>query len=231
MDQQNIDRLFREKLDHMEVAPSTNAWSKVEGQIRPKKKPIAYWVAASVSLFIISWIIWPEANKPESLTPIASEVSYPIQQQGASTQFILPDIKDKVEQIIRKTPVKKETIRYVVKKEEISTPNLVKEQIINEEGSETKTMVAEVMSEPVLVDEIVKQDPKPDFKSVKITYIASTKTVTKEETTKNDTTGVFKKVIAFAGKIDPGEMLADMKTAKDNLLNGSRKNKKGRSSL
>ena len=39
MDQQKIDRLFREKLGSMEVTPSSKAWSQVEKQIRPKKNP------------------------------------------------------------------------------------------------------------------------------------------------------------------------------------------------
>ena len=231
MDQQNIDRLFREKLDHMEVSPSANAWSKVEGQIRPKKRPIVYWVAASISLLLMSWMIWPEASNREALTPIASEVSHPVQLHDLSPEFVLPVIEKKSVKKVETNSVKNETIRYASKKEPTSIPDKIKEPIIKKEIPESKTLVAEVVNETVLIDEVVKEDPKPTFKAVKITYIASNTAVAKEEVTKNDTTGVFKKVIAFAGKIDPGEMLADIKTAKDNLLNGSRKNKKERSSL
>ena len=87
MDQQNIDRLFREKLDQMEVTPSANAWSQVERQICPKKTPMVYWVAASVSLLLISWVAWPEADT-QQLTPIASEVNHPIYQ--GTPEFELP---------------------------------------------------------------------------------------------------------------------------------------------
>ncbi len=44
-----------------------------------------------------------------------------------------------------------------------------------------------------------------------------------------DSTAIFNKIITFAGKIDLREMLADMKTAKDNFLNGSLKNSRKRS--
>ena len=241
MDQQNIDRLFREKLDQMEVSPSANSWSQVEGQIRRKKKPVVYWVAASISLLLLSWTVWPGKSENESLTPIASEVSHPL-QSDSYPEFVLPTFKKEV----KKEPdrdldglARKEASQFASKKETISIPKDVRESVKMNKVPEPKTMVAkteivkpEVLQPEIQIDnEALKEESKPILKTVKITYIASNTKPKQEETIKSDTSGVFKKVIAFAGKIDPGEMLADMKTAKDNLLNGGLKNKKERSSL
>lgn len=242
MDQQNIDRLFREKLDHLEVAPSTKAWSQVEKQIRPKKTPIVYWVAASVSLLFISWIIWPEASQT-NLTPIASEVSHPINQQ--TPDFILPDIEvaeEKEESVkpLQKVVKQPEPIQqFAANESKDEKPMIIKDVVPEIEELDTQTAVAEVeLEESEILEDVTKdikvedvEVEKPTYNAVKITYIASASKNKKEETQKNDSTGVLKKFIAFTEKIDPGDMLADIKTAKDNLFNGGLKNKKERSSL
>lgn len=231
MDQQNIDRLFREKLDHLEVAPSANAWSQVEKQIRPKKTPIYYWVAASVSLLLISWIIWPSAQN-QDYTLIAGEVSHPIYQ--GTPEFVVPVVEsestdEKVDPInIKDSTPKVQFAHDKVNKEEVK--DMVEEMPIME--VEAKTMVAEAeVEQPVILDEIKEQVNKPDFRTVKITYIASAGNDVSTEIQKSDSTGALKKFIAFAERIDPGDVLADIKTAKDNLLNGGLKNKKDKNSL
>ena len=85
------------------------------------------------------------------------------------------------------------------------------------------------VKEDVLMDVMPAEEVlAPVYKTVKITYIASNKENSVEEPTKSDSTNALKKFIAFTEKIDPGEVLADIKTAKDNLLNGGLKNKKDR---
>lgn len=235
MDRQNIDRLFREKLDQMEVTPSNKSWSQVEKQIRPKKTPIVYWVAASISLLFISWIVWPDASQQE-LTPIASEISHPVNQEMPA--FEIPVIETKEEakkpQPIQKVQRPSNTQpQFAVNKTKIEKQEIIKDIAPEIEGKDIKTAVAQVeLEKPTIPEEVMAEVEKPAFKAVKITYIASSsKKSSNEETQKNDSTGVLKKFIAFTEKIDPGDMLADMKTAKDNLFNGGLKNKKERSSL
>lgn len=240
MDQQNIDRLFREKLDQLEVTPTANAWSQVEKQIRPKKTPVVYWVAASVSLFLISWLVWPDAGS-EQLTPIASEVSHPVYQ--GQPELVLPVLEKNDEDESSKevqtkkphhTPATKSTSKPQVQlainktldeKQEI-------EEVPQLSEVEPKTVVAEVeVDQPSILDEVEEEVSKPEFRTVKITYIASSTNNEPEDAPKADSTSALKKFIAFTEKIDPGDMLADIKTAKDNLLNGGLKNKKDRNSL
>lgn len=239
MDQQNIDRLFREKLDQLEVTPTTNAWSQVEKQIRPKKTPVVYWVAASVSLFLISWLVWPDAGS--ELTPIASEVSHPIFQ--GHPELVLPVLvkndKDESSKKVQTkkpqhTPATKSTSKPQVQLAINST--LDEKQKIEEAPQlsevEPKTVMAEVkVDQPAILDEVKEEVSKPEFRTVKITYIASSTNNEPEDAPKADSTSALKKFIAFTEKIDPGDMLADIKTAKDNLLNGGLKNKKDRNSL
>ena len=241
MDQQNIDRLFREKLDHLEVTPSAKGWSQVEKQIRPKKTPAIYWVAASVTLLFISWIVWPEASTP-TYNVVASEVNHPVNQP--LPDFELPVVKvaeEKMEVKEQKTipqpvqQVQKQTVtqpQFAMNEPTEDKIDIIKDAAPEIEEVEVNTAVAEaVVEEPVIIEEVKDEVEKPTFTAVKITYIASADKNTKEEVQKNDSTGVLKKFIAFTEKIDPGNMLADIKTAKDNLLNGGLKNKKERSSL
>ena len=229
MDQQNIDRLFREKLDQLEVKPSSHAWSQVEKQIRPSKTPVIYWVAASVSLLLVSWMVWPEATPEQQLTPIASEVNAPSQVDIPT--FVMPVIKEAEEKKQIKKSLRKPLTQpqFAINKQEVPTVEEQEQLPIME--IENKTMIAiEGIEEPQNIEEIIGEPVKAEFRTVKITYIASSGATSKENVQKSDSTGMLKKFIAFTDKIDPGDMLADIKTAKDNLLNGGFK-KKDRSSL
>ncbi|WP_421764445.1 hypothetical protein [Ekhidna sp.] len=231
MDQQNIDRLFREKLDHLEVTPTANAWSQVEKQIRQKKTPVIYWVAASVSLLLISWIVWPSFQN-QAFTPIAGEVSHPV-YQGAP-EFVVPVLEQNNKKEEKAKPVQVQ--RDVIPPTQFAKNKASKEQEIMEElplvEVDSKTTVAEAeIEKPLIIDEVIEQLNKPEFRAVKITYIASAGNNSSTQVQKSDSTGALKKFIAFAEKIDPGDVLADIKTAKDNLLNGGFKNKKDKNSL
>lgn len=244
MDRQKIDRLFREKLGHLEAAPSAKAWSQVEKQIRPKKTPIIYWVAASVTILFISWAVWPEASRQIDTLSV-SEISHPVNQN--QSDFELPTIKaseNSEEQEKSNAPVQKvqkpkkksqPAPQFAVNKTD-EEPAIIKDAVPELEELDTQTAVAELeepskTEEATMMEEVKKEVEKPSFTAVKITYIASASKVKNEEVQKNDSTGVLKKFIAFTEKIDPGEMLADIKTAKDNLFNGGLKNKKERTSL
>ncbi|WP_420317982.1 hypothetical protein [Ekhidna sp.] len=235
MDQQNIDRLFREKLDQMEVTPSSKSWSQVEKQIRPKKTPVLYWVAASISLLIMSWFVWSDRpSQTETFNPIASEVNHPLPSR--TPEFIVPVVKaEDKKPVIKKSPEprKESTIQpqFAENSEKATNEDKLEELPILE--VESKTMVAtEDVEKPEILENVKESINKPEFRTVKITYIASSNNNSVQANTeKTDSTGVLKKFIAFAEKIDPGDVLADIKTAKDNLLNGGLKNKKDRNSL
>jgi hypothetical protein len=224
MDQQKIDRLFREKMDNLEVMPSAGAWAQVEKQIRPKKSFKIYWAAAAVTLLFASWLFWPTQVNLE-LTPIASEVNQPPFME--IPDFIMIEIK--VVKRNENAPLKKNVAisnqgQLVAKKEskEVIKP-LIEDIPLLEMETKSAVAIAEI-EQPAVIDKLITENTVA-ISPVKITYIASASNSVNEELQKTDSASAFKKFIAFAEKIDPGEVLADFKTAKDNLLNNGFKKK------
>ena len=213
MDQNKIDRLFREKMDKLEVAPSAGAWSQVEKQIRPKNVFKIYWVAAAASLIFATWAFWP-TEIVSNQTPIASEVSYPPEL----------DVDDLHFEEIKVAEIKKEVPRKLVVRsaQKLAIQKEVVEPMIEELTPleiDTKTTIATAELETPEIVEEMKSIVTEDFTAVKITYISSARNDSSEKLQKTDSTNTFKKIVAFAEKIDPGEMMAEFKSAKDNLLN------------
>lgn len=244
MDQQKIDRLFREKLDSFEATPSDQAWSVVEKKIGARRNPVKfYWIAASISAIIISWVVWPKDANTD-FTPIASEVNHPILDKTPewSIQAVTKETEEEKEmkavqpktvnppavQLVAQEPVKneiKETAQEEIKApvEELNLKTAVAEVTTQElEASPNETDALEV-------EEPVQEKIKVDLSKVRITYIAANAEEKKQE---KDSVGAFKKFIAMAGKLSPGDVLADLKTKKDDFINGGFKSKeKDRTSL
>ncbi|MFK7952909.1 MAG: hypothetical protein AB8B73_08680 [Ekhidna sp.] len=227
MDQNKIDRLFREKMDKLEVIPSEAAWSQVEKQIRAKREFKIYWTAAAVTLIFAAWAFWPSQTVMNQ-TPIASEVSYP--QKFDATDFHFSEIK--VAKV--KKEVSNEAIRNVADRPTLQLVSKVDEQKEEVKPAleelipleiDTKTAVATVELETPETIEELKSTVIEDFTAVKITYISSASNDNSEELQKTDSANAFKKIVAFAGKITPSEMMAEFKSAKDNLLNNGFKKK------
>lgn len=244
MDQQKIDRLFREKLDSYEAVPSTQAWAEVEKKIGAKSNPSKlYMIAAAVSLLIITWVVWPQESTLD-LTPIAGDVSHPVMIEGP--EWSIPVVAKETEekkprthpalvkrpdvQLVAQEPVKKESIIDMKKLEEAPQVEIGTETSVAnlDEAEESFIEEATIQEE---TESVIEQEPemiKVDLSKVKITYIAA-EGEKKQET---DSVGAFKKIIALAGKISPGEVLADIKTAKDDFISGGFKTKtKDRTSL
>lgn len=224
MDQNKIDRLFREKMDNLEVMPSAGAWSQVEKQIRPKSSFKVYWAAAAVALIFASWLLWP-SQADLNQTPIASEVTYPPILEFPD--FVFAEIKvaeEEVEALKRNNEVRKAQVQLVAKDESKNEIQPVIEEITPME-IESKSAVAVAEIDNLEIIQELEDNVVDDFSSVKITYIASNNKGATEELQKPDSASAFKKFIAFAEKIDPGEMMAEFKSAKDNLLNNGFKKK------
>ncbi len=233
MDQQNIDRLFREKLHGNEVKPTPNAWTEVEKQLGNKRKPFYYWIAASTVLFVISWVLWPQQEiNYRSIS--AQEIDHPKLEdtfiQSTPIAAKLPVNAIKVKPKVKSRP-KVETIKpLLATADPDEVENMMSVAMMEEESKSDLMEVQETKDTATNSNDYAFPEEKetPVYKTVKITYIASNKNRVSQDQVKADSAGVFKKFIAFTEKIDPGEMLADIKTAKDNLLNGGLKNKKDR---
>lgn len=243
MDQQKIDRLFREKLDSYEAVPSAQAWAEVEKKIGAKSNPSKfYMIAAAISLLIISWVVWPQESITD-FTPIAGEVSHPVLIDGPewSIPVVAKETEEKKEkaqpvfvkrpdvQLVAKEPTKNEAVIDMQKLEDAPQLELGLETSVASVDEEENFREEATISEEI--ESVIEQEPemiKVDLSKVRITYIASEG----EKNQETDSVGAFKKIIAFAGKISPGEVLADIKTAKDDFISGGFKSKtKDRTSL
>lgn len=239
MDQQNIDRLFREKLDDFEITPSPEAWSKVEKRISKRKRPAIYWIAASITLALISWFVWPE-SKTNEIGIASQEIDHPILSKAPQLGIpVAADLDQPKKSKVYDSNNQNRQIQMVASRE-IQVVKEVKNSndILQETNGKTEVAMEKIEVPEKTVEEITKQPDiiEEKFSIVKITYIASTnanrvnKGITNKEL-KSDSTGVLKKFIALTEKLDPGEMLADIKSAKDDLISGGFKNKKDRSVL
>ena len=246
MDQQKIDQLFREKLDSYEATPSNQAWLEVEKKIGSGKSSTKfYWIAAAVSTILITWVVWPAQRQAEGFTPIASGVNHPTQDIEMAFEWTIPEIekeliKDVVPKITKQAPVQlvaEEPTKNQVKDVFEETIDVTLEQKVDLQTAVADIDTQELENITPEVEETIEktietpidEKIKVDLSKVKITYIAAN-SVEKEQ--EKDSVGAFKKFIAFAGKLSPGEMLADLKTKKDDLINGGFKSKeKDRTSL
>lgn len=230
MDQQNIDRLFREKLDDFEITPSPKAWNEVEKRIGKKKNYTFYWIAASISLLAISWVVWP-VQKSDSVGIASYEIDHPTLMQSPEMRVPVAAELDEIDEPeVRATTIRKEPKIQLVATEKVEVIEKNNDDKLILDQVEKKTIVATVEPDMLPINEISETVDiiEPKISAVKITYIATNKDEINKKELKSDSTGVLKKFIAFTEKLDPGEMLADIKTAKDNLLSSGFKNKKDR---
>ncbi len=71
-----LDRVFREKLENHQEAPSPAAWDKLETQLNPAEKPKKnFWwaIAAAMPLLLgLGYLIWSQAPQEEQVNSLAT---------------------------------------------------------------------------------------------------------------------------------------------------------------
>jgi hypothetical protein len=73
---EELDRVFREKLENHEASPSTAAWDKLEAQLDAAKQPkkSSWWsIAAAMPLLLgLGYLIWSQAPQAEQENSLAA---------------------------------------------------------------------------------------------------------------------------------------------------------------
>ena len=73
---EELDRVFREKLENHEASPRPAAWDKLEAQLDAAKQPKkSYWwaIAAAMPLLLgLGYLIWSQAPQPEQENSVAA---------------------------------------------------------------------------------------------------------------------------------------------------------------
>lgn len=226
MDQINKnDQLFREKLDQLEFQPSDQAWEKVRGSITSQSSTnwsMYFKVAAGVALILTFGLLFypsqdgvrvaiEDITSPQPLeiatiditvkpTPIRSEL-----KQNKKTAIDSKPAQEKVKEVTE-TPV--QTLREPLELDMIAD--------------------IQVGTDPVTSDDLIVNEATET--AVKITYFTARNTDTIENTDNEITqdsvkTNLFDKMKFFAKNVSPVELLTDLRTAKEELIeNGFKRN-------
>ncbi|XOV94335.1 MAG: hypothetical protein ACFHWX_06445 [Bacteroidota bacterium] len=224
MDQINkTDQLFREKLDQVEFQPSDQAWAKVQGSI--SSKGTIQWsfylkIAAGIALVLTMGLLFYPKQGNDRIA--ISEISDPKPLEIASLE---------VEEVaIEATPAKAET--KVVKPEAKALQEEVKKVVeepvqINREPLELAIIdEVNIAEEIITAEEPIINEPE-DQPAVKITYFTARTIDTPTEEVEQDSvkTKLFDKMKFFAKNVSPVELLTDLRTAKEELIeNGFKRN-------
>lgn len=206
-----MDRLFREGAEKYEVKPSAAAWDAIQGQMGKKASvwPTVLKIAAVLVVLLSSVIVLfrGEDSMTESLAGIADHP----QLTGSAIAWDLPTISEKEGQ---------EMTQQISKSAVLPIEEVEEDFEINVLAFESRPYLE---LQRIEVAWEIKMPKKPalynlpvEETSVKIRYYAST---SEPEHTKKS----FGQFIARAQqKLNPDELLADIRMAKDDLFRSNR---------
>lgn len=246
-EQHQIDKIFKERLESHTTSPSPEAWAQVKGQIQKKTPYTRYLVAATVALFLISSLVWVvlSGEKQENLTADNSfiDVNYPKKPSQDIASIVLPRRENLVSSVEIRTEKKKPKRKKVIKKANpIVFPKVKKRTMYADNFNAVKEQIAKVDSsvfipkmKKIVVAQEVKQkklesitnevfeekEQRKKYAKIKITYIASSKSVKQETEKSKKTKAIWKKL----GDASPMQLLADIRTVKERLIQGEFSNR------
>lgn len=208
----NIDRLFRENLDQVEMTPSAEGWKQVKSQLTTKQ-PV--WImpmriAAAVTVLIIASLLLFNDEQSGSQGMI-SEADHPVLNT-------VPEFNISEELIAKAETSATQSKNKVVNSSGSVKPAPGEEKVEIQEPMNTYT-IARISTNKLdvisldLKPGLVEKDPALDQPSIRITYIAAN---TPDE---SDNNGKLSKMLTLAREVTSSELLADIRDAKYHLFN------------
>ncbi len=203
----DLDRLFRENLDQYEVTPKASSWEQVHGQITPKK---SYWIlpraiAATIALLVtVGWILWSGDNQNGEISSEVAIISHPVME---TFQWDLEIQEVAIKEVQMIAEVVKEPVH-----EKTSIVTLLPERLTYDPYRTLAILNPDLeTSIPVNYEIAELKGQRNEKPSVRITYIAS-----------NSNEKITGKIGSFLNylseEVDPTEILADIRDAKDQIL-------------
>ncbi len=204
-----IDELFRNKLANHPVAPSADAWQKVEAGLTKKNSVWVWRLAAALVLFglVSAWYLWRSAEVQPEL----------VQQPTPPTQKEIPVIVQPEEQKKNLAETKKETpLNQKINSKRATT------EIKKEEPEKVNTIQPEVTIQPEILITENKTESTPVRKPIVIEFtldaIPATITEPAMASTGDDKSGL-QKILEKARDIKNGESeLGSLRDAKNELF-------------
>ncbi len=225
MENNKLDRLFREKAEHYEVQPSKDAWNQIAGQTSTASNNSWVWkVAASVILLIaVSLIFWqrsmdtPLEYAMMDFPPVPAD-SFEIHDFELSTeavafepattspQEVQADVPPSTQQVAHEQSDVAERTPEVIPMLTLST----KKEVLAIEQPVPNRVPMAVPSLEMPMEDLVPEGP-----AVTIRYYADNTEVLADSTQGKKRFGNF---LARAQAFQPGVLLADLRAAKDDLF-------------
>lgn len=203
-----IDELFRNKLANHPVAPSADAWQKVEAGLTKKNSVWVWRLAAALVLFglVSAWYLWRSAEVQPEL----------VQQPVSPTQKEIPVIVQPEEQKQNLAETKKGTPRNQKVNSKRSTSEIKKAE------PEKVNTQSEVTIQPEILITENKTEPAPVRKPIVIEFtldaIPAPITEPAMASAGDDKSG-FQKILEKARDIKNGESeLGSLRDAKNELF-------------
>ncbi len=167
-----MDKLFKDKLESHSLPPSEEAWTKVEAKLSKKNNVIAWRIAAAVLLMgaFLSLFYW--SQKSEKTVQLIIAVK-PSQKENKLAQAAQGNSSKKDEPLQTEVKGKEKTSNKVVGKKESSS--LVAEQPTQkEENIKTQSIIEERKENAVAVVNETKPEEKLITQATSANKVAST---------------------------------------------------------
>ena len=77
MDSKNIDKLFQEKLNNLEVTPNERVWNSIESKLQNKKRrviPFWWYAGGAAAIFLLGLFFLPTTNIDNSFDKNDSKI-------------------------------------------------------------------------------------------------------------------------------------------------------------
>ena len=248
MSTNNLDNLFASKLKGATSAPSEEAWGKLSSQLNDSRNSAVYmWLRIAASVVVVlglSYYFYQNTNDTTQQVisyEVSDNVNYP-NVNSATPQFYLSE-QDQTELMAIYTmsvePQKNISKDVQPQKQLEHLPDVIQE--IQEEkliAAERVQQEAELMQDPiqsmVLAEEVVETnmviaeaDPVKansfELPKVTITYVGTQSQQTETVAAADSSKFTLKKMFNSAKKLKTGELMADLRGAKEDLFNNGRK--------
>jgi hypothetical protein len=242
-----LDQLFKKKLNKHTSAPSNDAWAKLETTLnQPSKKPIwIYRIAAAVLLLILSGVVLYNFHITETdqiadvkveklpfVAPIENKENLIEPKSNSNETLNTPIIEETPQRAIKSIIVIKESATMLAqdldnrkeKEPQGVATVVVNEQLPLEDLIAMDDAKSHVENKAFKVNNVVmpaQKEEKPRPK-IKIIYKRGKKIQPQAMLAENDTTSKKKfnlnKIIDATKHITSGDLIADMRDAKDDFL-------------
>lgn len=245
---EKIDQLFKNKLDDHSIAPSENAWARVEAELSKKNRlwlgtprPVLFWrMAAAVFLAgaLLSVVYWSQiGGEAEKVSAKKSPTLNDSKKEAAQTPANPTANSGQVAQ--QKNAVKqKEAVNHLASKKGVAK----KEAAQHEQPSESKKKMIEIEKELAQVytvkldhvdanqgatkeekikDQATQQAQVASIKQKPIKLEFTLEALPSEETvatTTEEKTTGIRKVLNLAREVKQGDGLGSLREKKDELL-------------